>query len=152
MADRAALHTVTTDFSNVQYVRSANIHELRGYNKAALRARGELLAFAQDDSLPPPTTAWVDALVGVFAAVPELAAVGLHRGGTSWLKGSENALTLGGWWCNASAASRVQPPPAGPLLFASWLSLDPIVVRRAAFRALGGFDERFSHGIYGFGL
>ena len=143
-ADAAAFAAVRSQFPRTRLVHSANLHELRGYNKAALRARGELLAFAQDDSLPPPTTAWVDALVGVFAAVPELATVGLHRGGTSWLKGSEDALTLGGWWCNASAASRVQPPPAWPLVFASWLSLDPIVVRRAAFRALGGFDERFS--------
>jgi GT2 family glycosyltransferase len=143
-ADAAAFAAVRSQFPRTIFVHSANLHELRGYNKAALSTSGELLAFAQDDTLPPPTTAWVDALPGIFAAVPELAAVGLHRGGTSWLKGAENASTLGGWWCNASAASRAPQPPAGPLVFAAWLSLDPIVVRRAAFGALGGFDEGFS--------
>ena len=169
-ADVVAFAAVATRHPQTVFVHSSNLHELRGYNKAVHVARGSLLAFAQDDTLPPPdASSWVDALLGIFERLPELAVLGLHRGGTLWRGSSERPkpradgsaatagdatagvgasgatswpTSLGGWWCNASQSRVVAPTP--PLVFASWLSLDPILVRASRFEALGGFDEAYS--------
>ena len=67
-------------------IRSDNLHEIRGYNIAASRARGQLLVFSQDDRMPPPASeqpSWVERVLAVFRRgwLPRLGALGLHRGG-----------------------------------------------------------------------
>ena len=66
--------------------------QVRGYNRAASVARGELLAFSQDDRLPPNSTAWVDAVIGAFRLLPSLAVLGLHRGSSRIFRRSSNVL------------------------------------------------------------
>ena len=60
--DAAALELAQRRFANVRELRSSNVHEIRGYNRAASAARGALLAFSQDDRLPPASVGWVDAV------------------------------------------------------------------------------------------
>ena len=80
-ADAAALSNVTRAYGNVRVVQSANLHEIRGYNKAATHANGWLLAFSQDDRLPPRNTSWVDSVIRMFEQMPPpFALLGLHRG------------------------------------------------------------------------
>ena len=55
-ADEAAFAEASRRFANVAVLRSPNVHEVRGYNRAAALARGGLLVFSQDDRLPPPST------------------------------------------------------------------------------------------------
>ena len=114
MGDRAAFEHVRSSFANVRILHSSDIHEVRlhsrrdklsitaltkdcsaqvrGYNRAASVARGELLAFSQDDRLPPNSTAWVDAVIGAFRLLPSLAVLGLHRGSSRIFRRSSNVL------------------------------------------------------------
>ena len=47
-------------------VFSDNVHELRGYNKAARYARAPLLLFTQDDALPPRSADYIRFVIGSF--------------------------------------------------------------------------------------
>ena len=137
----------------IRISHSQNLHELRAYNKVARLARSEVLIFAQDDDIPPPTPAWVDRLLLVFetlAAPPAaLAAVGLFRGKTTmWHhrveeeeEGWRNDVGTGLHACNAT---RYGHGPVAPITFAADLTLSPIAVRTDAFLALGGFNESYS--------
>eukprot|EP00854_Cymbomonas_tetramitiformis_P010846 gene10846-12831_t len=42
-----------SSFNHYYLVTSGNIHEIRGYNRLAKLAQGEILVFLQDDDLPP---------------------------------------------------------------------------------------------------
>ena len=81
--ERAArLAASVSHVSPLRIVHGDNLHELRAYNRVARLARGELVALAQDDTMPPPTTVWIDSVLATFSAMPKLAALGLHRGAT----------------------------------------------------------------------
>lgn len=148
--DKAALRHVEREFGAV-IVRSDNIHEIRGYNLAASIATGRLLAFSQDDRIPPARMSWLEPVLLAFHrhALPELGALGLHRGSERvWSKGRMPMIGLCGdadddtdghkWNALYSRAM------TDPLRYVSFLNLGPIVVRKRAFDAVGGFNESYS--------
>lgn len=181
-ADMVALHGVHADFANIRVIHSENIHELRGYNKAARLARGELLVFSQDDCMPPEVTDWVGATLAVFGTMPQtFAALGLSLGSTklldpvSWgpvekrwragslrphqmewrdFVGADQRGDIGGAFCDrlqttwrramAAPNAHQQLSRLPPITFAASLVVGPIVMRRSAFEALGGWNESYS--------
>ena len=163
-------------FSPVRVVYGGNVHELRAYNRMAQLARGELIALAQDDTLPPSSIGWVDGVLATFEAMPRLAALGLHRGATRLWPTAMPPTELGqlssagatrwppevGGACNASSSAAggadaisrpPQPHATSQVTFAASLALDPLVVRRGAFASLGGLNESYSaRGAPGLGM
>jgi len=60
-------------------VYSPDIHEIRGYNRLAKLARGELLVFLQDDDAPKEVS-WLLRAQSLFRHYPELHLLGGNRG------------------------------------------------------------------------
>jgi glycosyltransferase involved in cell wall biosynthesis/GT2 family glycosyltransferase len=103
-------------------VRTGGLGPARARNRGAREARGEVVAFTDDDVVVEP--GWVAAILDRLAAEPAAAGV---SGDTS-------------------------SPPYNPLyehsvedrVGRSFLTCN-VAYRRAALEAVGGFDERFSH-------
>ena len=141
-------------------LRSSNVHEIRGYNRAAGAARGALLAFSQDDRLPPASVGWVDAVAAAFdafdASASRLDALGLHRGSAvAWcgfgVRPCAKGHTFIGSCADTTASGRAWAglrtgamPDGAPLAFTAFANIGPLVVRAGAFAAVGGFDSNYS--------
>ena len=148
-ADAAALAVAVHGFRpNVRVVYSDNVHEIRGYNKVALQALGNLLCFGQDDRLPPNTTSWVETALTIFSTLPpSFAALGYFRGGLPhWGAKGEQHLEMYGS-CGGHFAKHggfLSMPVAAnekPIYFVSLMAIGPIWVRASAF---DGFNESYS--------
>jgi hypothetical protein len=149
--------------SRVRLVRSNNVHEIRGYNRGVRAASrsSSLLAFTQDDRLPPENASWVDSVLRVFDVLPpSFAALGLHRGSPwAWHRNQKlsDYAVWGGRPMPAHMGSCGDPADREgddtlqwarlptrtmehPIASAAFLNVGPIVVRASAFRALGGFN------------
>uniref|UniRef100_A0A7S4FC00 Glycosyltransferase 2-like domain-containing protein n=1 Tax=Chrysotila carterae TaxID=13221 RepID=A0A7S4FC00_CHRCT len=164
--DIKAFDHVAFSFSNVRIVYSArlNVHEVRAYNRAALLARGWLLAFSQDDRIPPPAPpTWVDRVLEIYRIMPPaFAALGLHRGSYwTWKSVPRFPMQLSGACgdaaTDASGLNSWQPLHTRhllqPVAFAGFLNIGPVFVRRKAFLAVGGFNVSYSpRGQPGIGL
>jgi hypothetical protein len=148
-ADRAAL-TAAQLLPRVRVLRSRNIHEIRGYNRASRLARGAILAFTQDDRLPPANCSWVDAVLNVFALLPpSFAALGLHRGYASTWGRSRQSIGLCGDAENSPSGSQWERlhrtgSMRTPIAAAAALNVGPIIVRTAAFVQAGQFNTSYS--------
>ena len=148
-ADVAALAVAVHGFRpNVRVVYSDNVHEIRGYNKAALHALGHLLCFGQDDRLPPNTTSWVETALTIFSTLPpSFAALGYFRGGLPhWgAKGEQHLEMYGSCGGHLSKHGGFLPMPVAanerPIYFVSLMAIGPIWVRASAF---DGFNESYS--------
>lgn len=129
---------------------SRNEHEIRGYNKAARVAKGDVLAFSQDDRMPPlgsDRSHWAEMVLGIFDSYgPQLGALGLHRGSSalwgSMMHGacgdaSEDA-SGNDWRALATVGMRT------PIVMSAWTNIGPVAVRKADFFRVGGFDDAFS--------
>ena len=154
-ADEAAFSSAT-EMCGALILRSRNVHEIRGYNLAARHARGELLAFSQDDRIPPPGGEWIRRVLAIYSlgAFAGLGALGLHRGGVQlWLKPTEEgprpkmvgscgdaADDVSGHKWDALLSERMSTP----IRFVSFMNIGPIVMRRRAFEELGGFNMSYS--------
>ena len=154
-ADEAAFSSATK-MCGARILRSRNVHEIRGYNLAARHARGELLAFSQDDRIPPPGGEWVRRVLTIYSlgAFARLGALGLHRGGVQlWLQPTEVAPRpklvgscgdaaddVSGHKWDALFSERMSTP----IRFVSFMNIGPIVMRRRAFEELGGFNMSYS--------
>lgn len=118
-----------------------------GNNFAVRRARGEYLAFLNDDATVEP--GWLEALLRTAVAYPCAGAVGSRilfadgslqeAGGIIWSDGSTRPLGRGA--------------PKGSLAYSylrpvDYISANGLLVRRAAFDALGGFDARYFPAYY----
>ena len=87
-------------------------------------ARGWLLAFSQDDRLPPSGTQWVDATLEAFALMPaSFAALGLHRGSLrTWRSLHGEARMVGS--CGDAADDQVG---------GRWLRFSTIAMERSSY-------------------
>ena len=129
-----------------------NTHELRSYNKLARVARGQMIAFVQDDAGPPASCDYVDHLSTMFNTDVKLAIVGMNIvTNTPWgyadmllgLQHRRYSSTRQKWAYDARVAAE----------YVSCADIGPMVVRRDAFASLGSFDEGFSYpGQGGIGL
>jgi hypothetical protein len=155
-AEDAAAFSVATATCGALILHSDNVHEIRGYNLAARHARGELIAFSQDDRIPPYGGEWVERVLTVFrlGAFARLGALGLHRGGVRlWIQptgvvprmrmvGScgDAADDVTGHKWDALLSERMTTP----IRFVSFMNIGPIVMRRVAFDEVGGFNTSYS--------
>ncbi|MES1240688.1 MAG: glycosyltransferase [Acidobacteriota bacterium] len=117
-----------------------------GSNRARAAARGELLLLFHDDAEAEP--GWLDALVETMDAHPEAGAVGSRmlnldgspqsQGNVLWSDGS--AVSLGG------LASLL--PASETTLAVDYCGSSSLLIRAAAWDAIGGADERFYPAYY----
>jgi N-acetylglucosaminyl-diphospho-decaprenol L-rhamnosyltransferase len=143
-AERDGVRLVPTG-GNLGYGSAANVGVAAG--------AGEYVLISNPDVVLAPGS--VDALVAAFARWPKAGAVGplIHttdgrvypsaRALPSLFRGAGHAL-FGWWWPNNpwTRAYRLEEgaPAEGPV---GWLSGSCVLVRRSAFAAVGGFDERY---------
>jgi hypothetical protein len=148
-ADRAAFAIATSRHPAplLRVLHSDNLHELRGYNLAAQYARAPLILFMQDDYLPPTGSTWIDFVLGAFSSFGR-AGLGLDALGLTAAKacpdgppipGQQRCVKVG--QCGGYAQ---RTTGGAPIAFMDVLVMGPIVVRRSAFRAVGGFNISYS--------
>jgi GT2 family glycosyltransferase len=117
-----------------------------GSNRARSAARGELLVLFHDDAEAEP--GWLEGLVETIDAHPEAGAVGsrmLNPDGTPQSLGSV-------LWSEGSAVALGGPRsllPASETTFAvDYCGSSSLLIRRSAWDAIGGADERFYPAFY----
>jgi GT2 family glycosyltransferase len=101
-------------------------------NRAAERARGELLVFTDDDCRPD--TGWLRALVGRWGSDPDLAVGGRTVNGLP-----DNAFAAASQTIVDLVYAHYNADPDAARFFSS----NNLGVPAEAYRAVGGFDERF---------
>lgn len=155
-AEDAVAFSVATATCGALILHSDNVHEIRGYNLAVRHSRGKLIAFSQDDRIPPYGGEWVERVLAVFHldAFARLGALGLHRGGVKlWIQPTGGAPRMrmvgscgdtaddvtGHKW-DALLSERM----ITPIRYVSFMNLGPIIVRRVAFDEVGGFNTSYS--------
>ncbi|GIL60741.1 hypothetical protein Vafri_15268 [Volvox africanus] len=119
-------------------VFSANIHEIRAYNRMAALARGKVLVVLQDDdSLEPADCSWLHPLVRQFESMPLLGMVGLK----SYRRGSGAGGNLERW---PDTFMFSDPGTGNFFTFPLQVDYAPVALRRAALLSVGGVDEGMS--------
>lgn len=132
------------DIPGITHLRNPeNLGFLRNCNRAAAAARGRLLYFLNNDTAVLP--GWVDRLVETFARHPEAGLVGAklvypqgtlqEAGGHVWADGNA---------ANAGRNSDPEAPAFNWLRDVDYVSGAAIMVPRALWERLGGFDETFA--------
>lgn len=117
---------------DVAIVRTDGIGPAGARNRAAERARGDLLVFTDDDCVPAPD--WICALLGRWAGDSKLAVGGRTTNGipgNACAAASQAIVDLVYAHHNADPAR------------ARFLASNNLAVPADGFRELGGFDERF---------
>lgn len=118
-----------------------NLGFAAGNNLAAGDADTPHLVFLNPDAFPEP--GWLAALLAAAEKFPQAAAIG----STQWradapgvLDGTGDVLHASGLAYRSNYGKRAAPPPLGESFSACAAAM---LVRRAAFEAVGGFDERY---------
>jgi GT2 family glycosyltransferase len=118
-----------------------------GSNRARAAARGELLVLFHDDAEAEP--GWLEGLVETIDAHPEAGAVGsrmLHPDGTPQSLGSVLWSDGSAWPLGGGPGSLL---PASETTFAvDYCGSSSLLIRAAAWDAIGGADERFYPAYY----
>ncbi|GIL69435.1 hypothetical protein Vretimale_13528 [Volvox reticuliferus] len=126
-------------------VFSANLHEARGYNRAARLARGKYLVVWQDDQVPPANGQWLVNMIKIFDAHPQLGVLGMN---CYRLCKHHEPTNRWGW-------SNWAPDPVTGVkwTYAQTVDFAPMAIRASIFEAVGGLDEGSSRagdcGIWG---
>ncbi|HSU05842.1 MAG TPA: glycosyltransferase [Acetobacteraceae bacterium] len=123
-------------------INPTNLGYLRSCNVAARLARGEFVLLLNNDTQVRP--GWLDSLAALLAARPDAAAAGSmliypdgrlqEAGGIIWNDGS-------GW--NFGRDDDADKPAYNYVREVDYCSAASLMVRRAVFEQLGGFDEAF---------
>ena len=132
----------------VRIVRNAtNLGFVRTCNAGAAIAKGKYLFFLNNDTLVKD--GWLDELVETFEQVPNVGIAGSkllfedgrlqEAGGIIWRLGD-------GW--NWGRGRDPAEPAFCFLRDADWVSGAALMIERALFRELGGFDELYAPGYY----
>lgn len=119
----------------------ANIGFAAANNQAAQAASTPYLIFLNPDAFPEP--AWLAALLQTAERHPQAAAIGstqLREGAPGVLDGVGDVLHVSGLAYRAGHGKRRDAPPLGETFSACGAAM---LVRREAFEAIGGFDERY---------
>ncbi|HET6783247.1 MAG TPA: glycosyltransferase [Pseudoxanthomonas sp.] len=116
-------------------------------NDGAARARGEVLVFLNNDTVPQP--GWLDALLDTFDALPDAGLVGAQlvypdgrlqeAGGVVFCDGSA--------W-NYGRFDSPEDPRYASLRDADYCSGAAIAIPRKLFESLNGFDTRYAPAYY----
>lgn len=121
-------------------VFSDNIHEIRGYNRLAGMARGEVIVLVQDDRVGPKSCTFYEDLVAVFERWPQLGGVGMNAGLFSG-NGPNNELRHAR---NAHDFKFKDGVSNIVFQFISLADFGPYAFRRTAYIDIGGLDEGMS--------
>ena len=129
------------------HARATNGGFIAACNEGAALARGEVLVFLNNDTVPQP--GWLDALLATFERIPEAGLVGAklvypdgrlqEAGGVVFVDGS-------GW--NYGRHDDPGDCRYAYLRDADYLSGAAIAIPRALFTQLGGFDPRYAPAYY----
>lgn len=135
-------------FARVRVVRRAQAGGfLRAANAGAAAARGGHLLFLNNDTRVEP--GWLDELLGTFAAQPDIGVVGaklIHPDGT--LQEAGGIVGRFGEAMNWGHGEDPSDPRFCHLRDADYVSGAAMMIPRALFERLGGFDEAFAPGYY----
>jgi len=128
----------------IRYRRNAeNLGFLKSCNAAAATARGRYLYFLNNDTAVLP--GWVDRLLASFAAHPEAGLIGaklIYPEGT--LQEAGGHVWRNGGGANAGRGGDPDEPGFNYLRDVDYVSGAAIMVPRALWRRLGGFDTRYA--------
>ena len=115
-------------------VFSANIHEIRAYNRLADLARGRYLITHQDDELLPLSCAWIKDVVSFMDRHMHVGALGMK----SFI------------WADLPCCDSIGMAFRDPALddfkvqFVSNVDFSPMLIQQTAFKDVGGLDEGLS--------
>jgi GT2 family glycosyltransferase/glycosyltransferase involved in cell wall biosynthesis len=127
--------------------RAENGGFIAACNEGAAMARGEFLAFLNNDTVPQP--GWLDALLATFDSVPDAGLVGaqlLYPDGR--LQEAGGVVFRDGTAWNYGRFGSPSDPRYGYLRDADYVSGAAIAIPRALFAAVGGFDARYAPAYY----
>jgi len=127
--------------------RASNGGFIAACNDGARLARGDLLVFLNNDTVPQP--GWLDALVATFDAVPDAGVVGaqlLYPDGR--LQEAGGVVFRDGSAWNYGRFDSPLDPRFAYLRDVDYVSGAALAVPRDVFAALGGFAERYAPAYY----
>jgi len=119
----------------------SNLGFASGNNLGARSAETPYLIFLNPDAFPDPD--WFATLIAVAESYPQAGAIGClqrREGAPGVLDGAGDVLHASGLAYRAGYGKRWQAPPLGESFSACGAAM---LVRREAFEAIGGFDERY---------
>ncbi|HSD16986.1 MAG TPA: glycosyltransferase [Thermomonas sp.] len=129
------------------HARGANGGFIAACNDGASLARGEVLVFLNNDTVPQP--GWLDAMLATFDAHPDAGLVGaklLYPGGRLQEAGGVVFADGSGW--NYGRFDDPADCRYAYLRDADYVSGAAIAIPRPLFERLGGFDTRFAPAYY----
>lgn len=123
-----------------------NIHEIRGYNRLARFARGDMIIMMQDDD-QPSNRIWVSQARALFDAHQLLGMIGGLRGRLDTGKKRDKETNQNDGQKFGPRFSRIKGYDSRakvPFMFMYKVNAAPLVARRHAMMQLGGLQEGFS--------
>jgi GT2 family glycosyltransferase len=127
--------------------RAANGGFIAACNDGAALARGDVLVFLNNDTIPQP--GWLDALLDTFEREPGIGLVGaqlLYPDGRLQEAGGVVFADGSGW--NYGRLASPEDPRFAYLRDCDYASGAAIAIPRALFARLGGFDTRYAPAYY----